>query len=238
MFHYQKIQPMKTFIIIISAFLLQGCAWQRIGQMTMISTRNVESKAEYKLIAKDVEGKSRTSQDDALSDAIDQAVKQYPEGEFMKNVVVRIKSNGRKIKVSGDVWGIPSVDKNISQTVNVNVEYKVGDLVTFKNDNGKLIEGTIIGQNSNAAVVEYKNSKQEVPYSQLTKIQRSENSELIYQVNSGILSVRSAPDSKSSLVRRISGGSKVEVIEKTNTEFWKIKYDGKTGYVLAKYLSK
>jgi hypothetical protein len=178
-----------------------------------------------------------------MAEAIDQAVKQYPEGEFMKNVVVKVRSNGRRIKVSGDVWGISSVDKSVKQKVNVDVEFKTGDAVAFKNSNGKFIEGTIIGQNSSAAVVEYlgnygKIMKDEVSYGQLTKIQRAENSDSTYKVNSGVLSIRSGADSKSPIIKRVSGGTKVHVIEKTNSDFWRIKYEGIIGYVPATYLSK
>jgi hypothetical protein len=58
---------MKTTLFLLSALIITGCSWQRVGTMTMISTRNVDSKTEYTLIAKDVEGKSRTSQDDAMA---------------------------------------------------------------------------------------------------------------------------------------------------------------------------
>jgi hypothetical protein len=37
-------------------------------------------------------------------------VKSVEGGEFLKNVTVYVKKSGRKIKVTGDVYGIP-VDK-------------------------------------------------------------------------------------------------------------------------------
>ena len=165
------------FVWLYITVILSSCGWTRIGSLTMISTRNIESKIEYKLVAKNVEGVTKMKHDDQLQNAVDEAVKQYPEGEFLKNTVVFIKNNGRKIKVVGDVWGIPSVEKNITQKVTANINYEVGDKVAFKNSHGKIIEGNIIGINNTSAIVEYinsrneKNEKDEISFDRLTKLQ-------------------------------------------------------------------
>jgi hypothetical protein len=160
-------------IISLFAFALTSC-YNRIGKLTMISTRNVDSKSEYKLLQKDVTGKGKTKKRDALEIAIDNAVKKEPTGEFMMNVVVSVSFNGKKIKVVGDIWGIPSVDINVNKSVNANIEYKVGNNVTFK-ILGKIVDGKILGLNTDHAVVEHKNAlgkitKSEVKYENLTKI--------------------------------------------------------------------
>ena len=79
--------------------------YSRLGKLTMISTRNVDSKTDYVLLSKDVVGKSKVKNKQALEAAIDNAVAQFPTGEFMKNVVVEVKTSGKKVRVTGDVWG-------------------------------------------------------------------------------------------------------------------------------------
>ena len=79
----------------------------RLGKLTMISTRNVDSKTDYVLLEKDVVGKAKVKKHEALEAAVDKAVKKYPTGEFMKNVIVEASSSGKKVRVTGDVWGTP-----------------------------------------------------------------------------------------------------------------------------------
>lgn len=95
---------MKKTILILSAIALTSC-YSRIGKLTIMSTRNFESNAQYVLIAKDVKGGAKTKKSDALEVAIDEAVRKYPNGEFMKNVSVEVKNNGKRLRVVGDVWG-------------------------------------------------------------------------------------------------------------------------------------
>jgi hypothetical protein len=52
-----------------------------------------------------VEADARMRNDDALQEAVDKAVAQAPGGEYLMNVAVYVKANGRKVKVRGDVWG-------------------------------------------------------------------------------------------------------------------------------------
>ncbi len=96
----------KTIVIFASLFFLTSC-YSRIGKLTIISTRNIETKSDYVLLQKDVTGKAKTKKSEALEIAIDEAVKKFPKGEFMKNVIIEVSKNGRKIKVVGDVWGTP-----------------------------------------------------------------------------------------------------------------------------------
>jgi len=102
---------MKSRLMIISILAIVCMAtsscYNRLGKLTMISTRNVDSKTEYVLIAKDVIGKAKVKNKQALESAVDDAVKQYPTGEFMKNVIVEVKTSGKKVRVTGDVWGMP-----------------------------------------------------------------------------------------------------------------------------------
>lgn len=167
---------MKKYLLIIMLFALafSSCSYKRIGQLTMISTRNIDSKTEYKLIQKETQGIAKLRNNDAFQEAVENAVKKSPEGEFMKNVIIYINNNGKKIKVVGDIWGIPSVNKQVEKSVNAKIEFKVGDKVTFKNM-AKLIEGKIIGINQNTAVVKFTNTlgqekNKEIKYEEMTKI--------------------------------------------------------------------
>lgn len=260
----------RATLLLSGIVLITGCGWTRIGSLTMISTRNIESKVEYKLIAKDVEGVSKLKERDAFQEAVDEAVRQYPEGELMKNVVVSIKDNGKKIKVKGDVWGVPSVEKNVTQKVTAEINFEMGDRVAFKNDRGKIVEGTIKGINANQAMVEFINpwnnklKSDMFTFDKLTKLQSAQsqppavvnnNSQTtlkpveppignnttqkdMYKVTSDALNIREKPNSASDLILKINKGSEVELIEKTNANWWKVKYSGVVGYVSSKFLSK
>ena len=154
---------------------MSSCNYQRIGDLTMISNRNVDSGKEYVLIQRNVEGKAKMKKNDALERAIDEATEEY-NGEYMMNIKVYVKNNGKKIKVEGDVWGLKSTHINVESSVTKKVEFKNGDIVTFTNS-GKLTEGKIIGINNNGAVVEYNNmlgktKKTEITFDKLTKIEK------------------------------------------------------------------
>lgn len=90
------------------ALLLASCSpYQRIGNMTMLSTRNVDSSVKYQPLLRGVEAEAKMRNDDALQEAVDLAVAKAPGGEYLMNVAVYVKENGRKVKVRGDVWGLP-----------------------------------------------------------------------------------------------------------------------------------
>jgi hypothetical protein len=76
--------------------------------MTMISTRNVDTSKQYQLVQRNAMGKSSSRHNDAMQHAIDEAVRNTPGGEYMMNAIVYVKGNGRKVKVEGDVWGLPA----------------------------------------------------------------------------------------------------------------------------------
>ena len=117
--------------------------------------------------------------DDALELAIDNATEKY-EGEYLMNVKVYVKGNGKKIKVEGDVYGLKSAATHttvdVESSVTKKIEFETGDTVSFKNS-GKFVEGRIVGINSDGALVEFNNiigklTKKEIPFDDLTKIER------------------------------------------------------------------
>ena len=93
----------KTVYTIGVLAILSSCGYQRIGDLTMISNRNIDSSEDYVLIQRNAEGKAKMKKDDALELAIDNATEAY-NGEYLMNVKVHVKNNGKKIKVEGDVW--------------------------------------------------------------------------------------------------------------------------------------
>ena len=95
----------KNLVFLIAVGLSSSCSWNKIGTLNVVSTRNFNTKENYVLVQKEIEAKASTSGYDAMETAIDKAVKKFPTGEFMENVRVYMKSNGKKIKVVGDVWG-------------------------------------------------------------------------------------------------------------------------------------
>jgi len=167
----------KSIMLIPFALLLTNCAdYQRIGSLTMVSTRNYESTQVYQQIQRNVEGKAKMSNKDALQMAIEDAVRRAPDGEYMKNVSVYVKSNGKFVRVVGDVWGIPSIEKNITTTVNEAIVFGVGDKVAFRNSGNRIIEGIIVGINAQNAIIEHpgpfgKPTKSEIKLEYLTKMQ-------------------------------------------------------------------
>lgn len=132
---------MKNIAVFFCAFAISSCAsvsFEQIGQVNMISTRNVESKIEYVLLKSYAGGSQdelEESEANSVDQAIDNTVKSVPGGEFMKNVklYIVIHVNGKKHTMNyaaqGDVWGIPISGENAIGYQG----FKVGDKVTWKN---------------------------------------------------------------------------------------------------------
>ena len=175
-----NITTMKSTLTLLAGIIIfSSCGYQRIGDLTMISNRNVDSDKEYVVLQRNGQGIAKMKKDDALELAIDNATEKY-NGEYLMNVKVYVKGNGKKIKVEGDVYGFKSeatqTTVDVESSVTKKIEFETGDTVSFK-QTGKLVEGTIVGINANGAVVEYKNitgklTKKEIPFDDLTKIER------------------------------------------------------------------
>ncbi|MEJ6777830.1 MAG: hypothetical protein QNK85_11015 [Crocinitomicaceae bacterium] len=171
---------MRSMLLLLSGIIiLSSCGYQRIGDLTMISNRNVDSGKEYIVLQRNGQGVAKMKKDDALELAIDNATEKY-EGEYLMNVKVYVKGNGKKIKVEGDVYGLKSAATHttvdVESSVTKKIEFETGDTVSFKNS-GKFVEGRIVGINSDGALVEFNNiigklTKKEIPFDDLTKIER------------------------------------------------------------------
>lgn len=158
----------KALMIIVLASGLTSCAsWNRIGDLTSMSNRNIDDSKKYSLIAREAQTISSGSTD-AMEKAIDNLTKKH-EGEFLRNVKVYVKDNGKQVKLIGDVWGLQNTLINVTSEANANIVLSVGDSIVFKRK-GKIIDGKIIGINSNLIIVEFgKNEKVELKYDEVTK---------------------------------------------------------------------
>ena len=160
---------MKNRIILLGlTFTLAGCgSWNRIGDLTTIGNRNVDDSKKYTLLTREVEAVAEADAD-AMEQAVDNLTKKY-EGEFLRNVKVYVKSNGKKVKIIGDVWGTQNTLINVSTEANAKVTLNVGDSVVFKRK-GKLTDGKIIGVNANLVIVEFDGDRKvELKYDEVTK---------------------------------------------------------------------
>ena len=92
---------MKNRIILLGLTLtLASCgSWNRIGDLTTIGNRNVDDSKKYTLLTREVEAKAEADSD-ALEQAVDNLTQKY-QGEFLRNVKVYVKSNGKKVKIIG-----------------------------------------------------------------------------------------------------------------------------------------
>ena len=101
---------------------------RKIGEINMISSRNISNLADYELIA------------------LDQTVREVPGGVFLMNASFYIVK-GKYFAVEGDVWGLKQ---------NANYKgFKVGDRVMWKTVTGYK-KGTIeaIKDSENCVVIE------------------------------------------------------------------------------------
>ncbi len=101
----------KTIAIFIAITSISSCGFKRYGDFTFLANGNVDSKTEYQKLKANAVGVVKTKINDPLEECVDKVVKSVEGGEYLKNVTIYIKKNGRKIKITGDVYGIP-VDKN------------------------------------------------------------------------------------------------------------------------------
>lgn len=142
-----------------------------VGQLNMISTRNVESNFSYVLLKRSTNDSKKAfkqTKAKSIDGAIQNAVSDVPGGEFLKNV--KLYFDGSNYSVIGDVWGI---------TGNEEIEgFKVGDVGFIKNsglinkfDKEKYIKVLVTGlKDRNTCIVKFPDGKiKEVDYSELSK---------------------------------------------------------------------
>lgn len=97
---------MQKFIILL-LFLSScgGATVKQIGKINQISNRNIDAQQQYTLLEQ-YAGSNELKKANSITveDAIDALVKQYPGGEFLRNVRIYLVNN-RYFGVEGDIWG-------------------------------------------------------------------------------------------------------------------------------------
>lgn len=152
-----------NLLLAISSYLLfSACiSTKQIGDLNMISTRNVETKTDYVLIRNYMGGTKRElkrSKAKDLKDAVNNLVKQTPGGEFVKNAKIYLV-NGKYYAVEGDIWGI-------AQNINFR-GFKVGDTVQYKGNKYTITEL----KNDKVCTIKDENEKiKEASYDDLKRI--------------------------------------------------------------------
>ena len=154
-------------IAVIGSSLISCGSWVRIGDLTSVSNRNLDESKNYILLNRDVESIAKTNSD-AMEQAIDNLTKKY-EGEFIRNAKIYVRSNGKKVKIIGDVWGVQNTMVAINTSASAEIKLEIGDSVVFKRK-GDIIDGKIIGVNANVLIVEYgKGKRAELRFDEVTK---------------------------------------------------------------------
>jgi hypothetical protein len=110
-----KIITKNIFLMACIALITSCMSVREIGDLNMISTRNVDSKADYVLLRNYMGGTKkelRKSKAESIKNAIDNVVKQTPGGEFLKNaklyLVKKKFSKNIYFAIEGDIWGLES----------------------------------------------------------------------------------------------------------------------------------
>lgn len=110
-----------------------------VGQVNMVSHRNVDTKTEYKLLryyAGAGDHEMKKSRAASLDEAVDNAVMAVPGGEFLKNARF-YKIDKKYWGAAGDVWGNEVSMADISG-------FKVGDIVYYRPKKNKSRKATIL----------------------------------------------------------------------------------------------
>lgn len=129
------------FVILLSIILFFSCSsMKQIGDINMVSSRNIETNMNYVLLRSYMGGTKQEMRSNkhyeirTVQDAINKVVKETPGGEFLKNVKIYL-INGEYFLVEGDVWGTAGVKENYRGIA-------LNDQVLYKN--GKIYKGTIV----------------------------------------------------------------------------------------------
>lgn len=137
-------------LVFISFTIFFPSCYRRIGDLNMISNRNYNESSKYVELKRGVVAKSRiTPHRNALEEAIDRATDLVPGGEFLKNVQVEVRLNGKRVRVEGDVWGIQRFSEDKIS------ELKVGDKVVYQKRIGSPKKvATVLGVDNQGVTIE------------------------------------------------------------------------------------
>lgn len=114
-----KTKKVLFFLIIGTGIALTSCmSFKEAGRLNMVSCRNIDTHAKYKLLKKNVEytkkelKRVRTT---TIESAVDEVVKKVDGGEYLMNAKIKVcivSGYGHSTvyyAVEGDVWGVKSL---------------------------------------------------------------------------------------------------------------------------------
>lgn len=154
------------------SLLFSGCfGIKQVGDLNMISNRNVNPGMEYELVKtyggsetkKELKKEFKKVKAETVQQALDHTIKNTAGGEFLTNVKIYIL-NGTYFVVHGDVWGVKGMEKQFKG-------WKVGDRVQWKEIAG-IKKGAIVDlKNAEEATIKEDESGKvkNIKYDKLTK---------------------------------------------------------------------
>jgi hypothetical protein len=122
-----------TFLLVLTALFSSCSTVYELGDLTMVSSRNIETKMDYVLIKnysggskKEIKKALKKTKATNLETAINETVKNVAGGEFLKNANFYAIKRGKKFSyyAEGDVWGLQGNESFRG--------FKVGDTVQWK----------------------------------------------------------------------------------------------------------
>ena len=155
--------------LVVSLISFNSChTVQQIGEVNMISERNIDSKFDYQRITTYSGGSKRQlrkSRAKNLQQAVAQTVKQVPGGEFIMNAKAYIikRKMSTYFAVEGDVWGHPISQGDYQG-------YKLGDRVMFSIAGVKVYGKIVAVKDAEKCIVEDDNGhKHTIRYDKLMR---------------------------------------------------------------------
>jgi len=155
----------QIFLAFILLIVASSCSpkVKQIGQVNMVSYRNIDSKLEYSALANYSGGSEREfkkSRAKTIEKAIEETTKKIPGGEYLMNVKFYLVNN-KYFAVEGDVWGVKT---NITYR-----GFKVGDKVIVDGFNNSIATIKSL-KDDKTCFIERKNGNiEEIKYDRISK---------------------------------------------------------------------
>ena len=129
----------RCLFCIVTLFLVCACSSvKQIGRVNMISTRNIDASADYKLLSAYVGGRKselRRNKSKTIDEAVNKTVKDVPGGEYLMNVKI-YRVGDSHFAVEGDVWGLADNQSRYG--------FRIGDGVLWQTRFDSFEQGTIV----------------------------------------------------------------------------------------------
>lgn len=207
---------MNRYYLIVALFvIMSSCiSSQQIGDINMMSSRNISNNQESYVLLKSYAGGTKEEQKRAkkekvlsLEAAINIVVRGTVGGEYLKNVKVFLVDK-KYIAVEGDVWGIKDADQNFRG-------FKVGDRALYQDKSvlgEKYKKGKIVAIKDDKKLLFQPDGEgiSEVEYKYLTRIQEEKASINERNSQTGTASVEQLKTPSEDTIISLKKGDKVE----------------------------